>query len=462
QVAAPELRVFLGHRLPPHMVPSTFVALAALPRTPNGKLDRRALPALAEGWDPLRAPRRERYGRPAPGARAYVLDKHFSPMPVGGPGVLWLGGAGALRDPNGGAGHVPDPFAEEAGARLQSTGERARYLANGEIELLARVGLPIEILSETGEDRPAGYVAPRTELERQLCALWAEVLGAERVGIEDDFFALGGHSLLAMRAVSLMRAVLGRELPLRALFDNPTIAGLGARFPELSGDWVLPAIEVLPERENLPLSYAQQRLWFIDRLEGGSSHYNISGWARVRGDLDTEAFAAAIRAIVARHEALRTVFREVDGGVVQVIRKDVDVPLATQDLSGLEAVERERELQRLALGHARKPFDLSRDLLLRVSLLTLSQGEHAVLFSMHHIASDGWSAGVLMRELRALYPAYRAGEESPLPPLSVQYADYACWQRQWLQGEVLESQLSYWRGQLAGVPLVHSLALDRP
>ncbi|HKH43533.1 MAG TPA: amino acid adenylation domain-containing protein, partial [Thermoanaerobaculia bacterium] len=435
QVAAPELRAFLAHRLPPHMVPSIFMALAALPLTPNGKLDRRALPAPGGVGE---APRRERFGRPAPGARAYVLDKHRAPMPIGGPGELWISGAG------------------EAGARLQSTGDRARYLANGEIELVGRVGSSVEILSEAGEDRPADYVAPRTDLERRLCEIWAEVLGAERVGIEDDFFDLGGHSLLAMRAVSLMRAALERELPLRALFENPTVAGLCARLAELSGDQVLPPIEVLPDRENLPLSYAQQRLWFIDRLEGGSSHYNISGWARVLGPLDSEAFAAAIRTIVARHEALRTVFREVDGGVVQVIRTDVDVPLALNDLSGLDAAEREREVQRLALEDARKPFDLSRDLLLRVGLLKLAADEHAVLFSMHHIASDGWSAGVLMRELRALYV------KSPLPTLPVQYADYASWQRQWLRGEVLGDQLSYWRGQLAGLPLVHSLPLDRP
>src|SRR6185436_17755755 len=226
------------------------------------------------------------------------------------------------------------------------------------------------------EDLQRGdHVAPRTELERRLCEIWQEVLGVQRVGIEDDFFALGGHSLLATRVVSRVRAALGRELPLRALFENPTIRGLCESLPELGGGLVLPPIEVVAQREGLPLSSAQQRLWFIDRLEGGSSQYNIPGALRVKGNLDKVAFARASRTIVERHEPLRTVFREVRGETVQVIRAGVDFCVAERDLSGLGTSEREREARRLALEDARRPFDLSRDLMLRVGLLKLSDEE---------------------------------------------------------------------------------------
>ena len=166
---------------------------------------------------------------------------------------------------------------------------------------------------ESGVRREGAYAPPRTELERRLCAIWEELLDAGRVGITDSFFDLGGHSLLATRVVSRVRSELGRELPLRALFEQPTIAALCETLPELGGSLVLPDVEVLAERDGLPLSYAQQRLWFIDRLEGGSSQYNISGAARVRGALDRNALAEALRTILERHESLRTNFRE-DGG----------------------------------------------------------------------------------------------------------------------------------------------------
>ncbi|MBW8879217.1 MAG: amino acid adenylation domain-containing protein, partial [Acidobacteria bacterium] len=327
---------------------------------------------------------------------------------------------------------------------------------NGKID---RGALPAP---EAGHYARGRYVAPRTELERLLCTIWEEVLGVERVGIEDSFFDLGGHSLLATRVVSRVRSALGRELPLRALFEYPTIAGLSERLPELTGGWLLPPIEVLEERDSLALSYAQQRLWFIDRLEGGTSQYNIPGAMRVRGALDRESLARALGTIVERHESLRTVFREVEGKARQIVREGTDFRLAETDLSGMEATAREREVLSLALADARRPFDLSCDLMLRVSLLKLSEVEHVVLFNMHHIASDGWSTGVLMKELGTLYQACSAGDDNPLEPLRVQYADFAHWQRQWLQGEVLEAQLSYWRSQLEGLPQVHSLPLDAP
>ncbi|MFL6203220.1 MAG: amino acid adenylation domain-containing protein, partial [Thermoanaerobaculia bacterium] len=329
--------------------------------------------------------------------------------------------------------------------------------ANGKVD---RRALP----APEGEDYARSeHVAPRTELERRLCEIWAEVLGLERVGIADGFFDLGGHSLLAMRVVSRVRSELGRELPLRALFEHPTIGALCERLPELAGGAVLPPLEPRGDRGPAPLSYAQQRLWFIDRLEGGSSQYNLPGVARVRGLLDAAAFERALAAIIERHEALRTVFREGEGGAVQVVLERADLHLVSrQDLRGLAPAEREREVARLALEDARRPFDLGAGPLLRAGLLELAQDEHVLLFNMHHIASDGWSMGVLIGELGTLYDAYRAGRENPLQPLRVQYADYAVWQRRWLQGEVLEGQLGYWRRRLEGIPPVHSLPLDRP
>src|SRR6185436_16139156 len=334
--------------------------------------------------------------------------------------------------------------------------ERLPLTASGKV---SRRELPAP---EEGDYRRGEYVAPRTELERRLCEIWEELLGAARVGIEDNFFDLGGHSMLATQMVSHVRSALRAELPLRAVFEHPTVAGLGERLMALRGGPVLPPIEVLAAREELPLSYAQQRLWFIDRLEGGSSHYNIPSPARVLGDLDEEAFARALQTIVDRHESLRTVFREVDGEPVQIIREGAELRLFKEDLSGLTADEMKREVRRRLREDADKPFDLSRDLLLRAGVVKLSDDERLVLLNMHHIASDGWSIGVLKRELATLYAAYQEGAENPLPPLRVQYADYACWQRQWLRGEVLEGQLSYWRSQLSGLPPVHGLPLDHP
>ena len=224
----------------------------------------------------------------------------------------------------------------------------------------------------------------------------------------------------------------------------------------------LPPIRRLASRDRLALSYAQQRLWFLDRLEGEGSQYNVPAPVRVHGELDGSALAAALRAIVERHESVRTVFEEVDGEPRQVVLEDVAVPLATVDLTGLGPDARERELERLVRDDARRPFDLERELPLRAGLLELAPDDHVILFTMHHIASDAWSMGILKRELGALYEACRRGEPSPLDPLPIQYADYAHWQRQWLRGPALEQQLSYWRRQLAGLPRVHSLPLDRP
>jgi amino acid adenylation domain-containing protein len=313
----------------------------------------------------------------------------------------------------------------------------------------------------SAEDR---YVAPRTPVEEVLAGIWAEVLRLERVGVEESFFELGGHSLLATRVVSRIREVFGADLPLRALFEGPTVAELASRVEEMRRA-ELPALPpVVPTERTgpLPLSFAQERLWFIDRLEPGSVVYSIPMAWRLAGALDERAMERALGEIVRRHEALRTVFAEVDEAPVQVIAPFGGFTLPVEDLSALSEADREASVGRRAGEEAARPFDLSAGPIFRAALLRLSAEEHVLLLSMHHIVSDGWSMGVLLREMSALYAAYREGRESPLPELAVQYADYAVWQREQLAGEVLDRQMAYWREQLAGAPELLDLPTDHP
>ena len=310
----------------------------------------------------------------------------------------------------------------------------------------------------------AAGAAPRTPTEVALAAVWAEMLGREDVGAEDDFFALGGHSLLATRVVSRVRNALGVELPLRALFEAPTLARLAARVDLLlrEGAGVAPPIVRVPRDRPLPLSFAQQRLWFIDQLEPESAAYNIPTALRLRGRFDPAVLERSLTEIVRRHEMLRTVFAMVDGEPVQVIRDPVPVALPITDLQGLPAESREAEVRRLAWEEAVRPFDLAAGPLLRVSAVRLDEAEWGVLFTMHHIVSDGWSIGVLIREVSALYGVIVNGREARLPELPVQYADYAAWQRGWLTGEAQESRLGFWRERLRGSPPLLELPTDRP
>jgi amino acid adenylation domain-containing protein len=313
------------------------------------------------------------------------------------------------------------------------------------------------------EQEGAAHVGPRTPTEEVLAGIWAEVLGQERVGVAESFFALGGHSLLAMRVVSRVREVFGVELPVRALFEAPGVAGLAERVEALRrAD--LPALPpVVPAGRGgaLPLSFAQERLWFLDRLEPGSAFYNVPMAVRLRGPLDASALERALGEIVRRHEALRTAFPERNGGPVQEIAPFRGFALPVEDLSGLDDAERDAEVRRRAAEDAAKPFDLAAGPLFRLALLRLADGEHVLLACMHHIVSDEWSMGVLLGELSALYAACREGGESPLPELPVQYADYAVWQREHLSGEALEGQMAYWRERLAGAPALLELPTDR-
>ncbi|HEV2800034.1 MAG TPA: amino acid adenylation domain-containing protein, partial [Pyrinomonadaceae bacterium] len=323
---------------------------------------------------------------------------------------------------------------------------------NGKVD---RKALPAP---DTTEDAAAHYLAPRTPTEEIICNVWAEVLGRERVGVDEDFFTLGGHSLLATQVVSRVRAVFGVEVALRVLFETPTAEALAAEVERLrnagSSAGVVrsaPPLVRADRSKPLPLSFAQQRLWFIDQLEPGNPAYNVPFAVRLTGALDVAALSASLDEIVRRHETLRTTFSTVDGQPVQLIHEARPVPLPFTDMSHLPATEREEAACELSEAEAGRAFDLAADSLLRARLVRLSEAEHVLVVVMHHIISDGWSTGVLMREFSQLYAAYQAGQPSPLAELPIQYADYAVWQRESLQGEVLESQLAYWREQLAGM-----------
>ncbi|HWS88113.1 MAG TPA: amino acid adenylation domain-containing protein, partial [Pyrinomonadaceae bacterium] len=369
------LRSYLKQHLPEFMVPSVFVRLVEMPLTPNGKVDRRALP--------------------------------------------------------------PPPSVE-------AQPERA-------------------------------HTAARTPLEQLLCTIWADLLGHERVGVHDDFFDLGGHSLLAAQAVSRIQQACAVDLPLRDLFEHPTVEQLAARLAPLMAEAKEPhapsPIERLSRDYALPLSSAQRRLWFLDQLEPDSPLYNIAAAVRLRGALDLGALEQSLRHIIERHESLRTSFAVLDGEPVQLIAPLVSWSLPVVELGHLPQPEREAEARRLMSEEARRPFALTDSPLLRATLLRLTDDEQILLLVMHHIISDGWSMGLFVRELSALYNAFlrpgpaddEAATAELLPPLSIQYADYASWQRQHSSAATLEPQLNYWRKQLGGqLPVLELPAKARP
>ncbi|MGH3842539.1 MAG: non-ribosomal peptide synthase/polyketide synthase, partial [Pseudonocardiaceae bacterium] len=359
-----ELRAHVATTLPEYMVPAAFVTMDELPLSPNGKLDRRALPA-------------PEFGSPA------------------------------------------------------------------------------------GID----YVPPRTATEQTLADIWAQVLGVERIGVHDNFFELGGDSILSVQVVSRARVAFGVELSPRVLFADPTVAGLATAVTG-SAVCALPPIPVVDRVGELPLSFAQQRLWFLDQFAPESSGYGIAFAVRLCGELDLAALSGALSALVARHESLRTTFDTIDGRGVQVVHPPAPVSLPVWDLSELTPALREQELERLLAAQTGQGFDLARGPLLRVGVVRLAAtelqvAEQVLMVAMHHIITDGWSMGVLVGELGELYNATRTGRPAQLPELAVQYVDYALWQREQLTGAVLDSALGYWREQLAGVPALE-LPTDRP
>ena len=315
--------------------------------------------------------------------------------------------------------------------------------------------------------RPAagGYVAPRTPVEEILASIWAEILRADLIGVHDDFFDLGGHSLLGTQLVSRIRRSFWIELPLRHLFETPTVAGLAARIELLlhAGRYEeVPPIPRVQRERDLPLSFSQEGIWLGHHFAPESAAYNVPGAARFTGPLHVAALEASLRELLCRHEVLRTSFTEVEGRAVQRVQPVAPCVLPLIDLTGLSAPARELEAYRIVRAQARLPFELSLPPLLRTGLVRIAEDGHIVFLTLHHIVSDAWSREILFRELGACYGAFAAGERPILPDLPVQYADYACWQRERLQGDVLERLLEYWTRHLQGAPETLRLPLDRP
>lgn len=297
--------------------------------------------------------------------------------------------------------------------------------------------------------------------EGLLAAIWARLLGLTTVDRDANFFDLGGHSLLAMRLVARIREQFGIDLPVQTVFDRSTVGALAAVIEGRLGAEPLPPIERLAPDAPAPLSFAQQRLWVLDRLDGPGPTYSMPATLAVTGPIDIQAFRKAGAALVARHDSLRASFPVVDGAPALRLIEPYD-PLIVTDFGQRGAEERDREAHRLSRSHALQPFDLAAGPLFRLRLLRFDERTHWLLFNMHHIISDGWSLGVLVGELSSLYRAFRSEADADLPPLPVQYQDYAAWQRRWFQGAVLERQLAHWRQRLDGAPTVLELPCDRP
>ncbi|KZL38968.1 hypothetical protein VT47_12565, partial [Pseudomonas syringae pv. syringae] len=302
-----------------------------------------------------------------------------------------------------------------------------------------------------------GYEAPQGEVEVALAEIWAEVLQVELIGRNDNFFDLGGQSLLAMRMVSQVRLQLGVELPLGELFARGELAAVAAALGGVARS-ELTAILPVKRDQPMPLSFAQQRLWFLAQMDGGNQAYNIPMALSLEGTLDVTALTRALARIVERHETLRSRFVSHEGSAqVLFAHSCADVRLAVEDIRHVP-----HRLQEAIRVEAVAPFDLADGPLIRAYLLHVADDRHVLLLTMHHIVADGWSMGVLSQELLALYPAFCQGQPDPLPPLAIQYTDYAVWQRRWLSGERLQHQAAYWRQALEGAPTLLTLPTDRP
>jgi amino acid adenylation domain-containing protein len=310
----------------------------------------------------------------------------------------------------------------------------------------------------------APYVAPRSPTEDVLVGVWQEVLRTDVIGVHDSFFELGGHSLLATQVLSRVRNIFSVEVPLRSIFKVPTIAGLAAEIEKAqrTGEGIVaPPIKPVDRAGSLPLSFAQERLWFLEQLAPENTVYTLPLAVRLTGKLDEAALRASLDEIVRRHEALRTTFRLVNGQPVQMVGVASSLQLPLIDLRGISTQQQKPEALRAVQETVSKPFDLEHGPLVRGSLIRLADDDCILLLAMHHIVADGWSVGVFIREITALYRAYCAGQPSPLPDLPLQYADYAHWQRHWVAGDVLQTYLAYWQQQLVSLETLQ-LPTDRP
>nr|QEO74753.1 AMP-dependent synthetase and ligase [uncultured bacterium] len=309
------------------------------------------------------------------------------------------------------------------------------------------------------------YVAPRNPVEELVASIWSQVLGTSPIGVHDSFFQLGGHSLKAVQVLSRVRAAFEVNIPLGSFFEAPTIAGLAFHIEAgLRSGFTDRSHPLVPVSKNgpLPVSYAQQRLWFLHLINPASAAYNIALAFKLEGPLNVALLEKIMREIVGRHEALRTNFTVIDGEPVQVISNEVGFSIPVIDLRDSPEEEKQAKVQALAAEEAGKPFNLSKDRLLRITLLRTAEQHHVALFTMHHIISDGWSMGILVKEVATLYENFLKGEASPLADLPIQYADYSEWQRTWMQGEALEEQLAFWKDQLGGDLPTLLMPADRP
>ena len=338
--------------------------------------------------------------------------------------------------------------------------EQLPLTSNGKLD---RKALPAPAWEEQSE---ASFVAPRTPTEVRISHIWRDVLGVDRVGADDNFFHIGGHSLLGARVVTKIREQFAIELSVRALFEHPTLSALAERVDAASGGRegaeAVATVDDSPTESVYPPTYPQQQMLFIDKLAQDVATYNGAFAVRIVGDLDRETLEGALEDVVRRHETLRTVFRWEDDGPVQVLLDRWELRVPFVDLSSLPTADREGEVLRLLDAESRRPFDLSRDLMVRTTLYRLGSDEHVLLVLTNHIASDGWSVGVFCRDLGELYRARRTGEPARLPELTLQYRDFAAFQRERLSGERLESELAHWRAKLAGAPTILPLPTDRP
>ncbi|WP_107666521.1 non-ribosomal peptide synthetase [Cyanothece sp. BG0011] len=352
-----ELRSYLKNKLPDYMIPSAFISLDEFPLTPNGKIDRKALPEPNKTF----------------------TDKTFTP--------------------------------------------------------------------------------PNTPIEKELVSIWQEILGV-KLSINDDFFTVGGHSLLATQVISRIRQQLNIEISLRSLFEYPTISQL-SQVINNHKTTAKSSIKKVSREQPLPLSFAQQRLWFLDQFDPGNHSYNMSGAIQLQGQLNEEALEKSINEIVRRHEALRTTFKTNNGQPIQVINSQVYIFLEKENLELVSEEKKEEKIKEIAIQETETPFNLEQDTLLRTKLLKLEEKSYILLFSLHHIIFDVWSSGVIVKELSSLYQAFCQDKPSPLPELPIQYADFAYWEQQWLQGEILEQESQYWLEKLGHFPTLNLAEINK-
>ncbi|NHC52712.1 non-ribosomal peptide synthetase [Pseudomonas sp. AU8050] len=309
------------------------------------------------------------------------------------------------------------------------------------------------------------HVEPHTPLQLHIAAIWREVLGLPRIGLRDDFFALGGHSLLATQIISRTRQACDVELPLRTLFEASELGDFAEQVGLIQAAGQRnqqTAIAKVDRSQPVPLSYSQQRMWFLWQMEPDSPAYNVGGMARLRGVLDVGRFEAALQALIMRHETLRTTFPSVDGVACQKVSAQTNVRMDWQDFSALNEPQRQQRLQQLADVEAHTPFNLETGPLLRACLVKAGEQEHYLVLTLHHIVTEGWAMDIFARELSALYEAFIDERDSPLPALPVQYLDYSVWQRQWMEAGERQRQLDYWTAQLGNEHPLLELPGDRP